>query len=175
MRIARRTFRISRLSHLLASGLAGSDATSLPGQTTFFKAHHVAFLHKVGEHVNTLGTLMAELAPDLKVRQDVAEELLAEARASGCISPELEKRIERGMLGAASTVAVVCVCTCSTIGGAVERAGQRKDLITQRADWAMANAAEPCRGLGPPVLASQRLGIETAIGTYRRAGRQLKA
>lgn len=84
---------------------------------------------------------MAELGPDVVARHDVNESLLAEARAAGGIGPELEARIGRAMLGAASSGAKVVVCTCSTIGGVAERVGQGRDLVTQRIDRAMADAA----------------------------------
>ena len=109
----------------------------------------IAFLHTAATHVNTFGDLMAELAPEWAVRHVVDEALLAEARAAGGIGPELEKRIGRTMINAASTGASVVVCTCSTIGVAAERAGERRALITQRIDRAMADAAVR---LGPRIL-----------------------
>jgi hypothetical protein len=101
----------------------------------------IAFLHTAATHVNTFGNLMAELAPDLAVRHVVDETLLAEARAAGGIGPDLEKRVGRAMINAAATGARVVVCTCSTIGGAAEQAGEGRALITQRIDRAMADAA----------------------------------
>ena len=101
----------------------------------------IAFLHTAATHVNTFGDLMAELAPGLAVRHVVDEALLAEARAVGGIEPDLEERISQAMISAASTGASVVVCTCSTIGGAAERAGDGQALVTQRIDRAMADAA----------------------------------
>ncbi len=111
--------------------------------------HDIAFLHTAPEHVVTFGALMSALAPELAVRHEVDESLLAQARAAGGIGPDLEARIGRAMLGAASSGARVVVCTCSTIGGVAERAGQGNDLTTQRIDRAMADAAV---AMGPKIL-----------------------
>lgn len=106
--------------------------------------HDIAFLHTAAEHVATFDELAAELAPDLRIRHDVAESLLAEARKSGSVSPALERRVGQAMLSAASSGARVVVCTCSTIGSVAEGVGSQQGLETQRIDRAMADAAVNC-------------------------------
>lgn len=117
--------------------------------------HDIAFLHTAGQHVESFGKLVAELAPDLNVRHDVDESLLAEAQASGGIGPGLAARIQQAMLNAASSGASLVVCTCSTIGGVAERAGRDRNLTTQRIDRAMADAAV---NLGARILIIATLG-----------------
>ena len=136
--------------------------------------HDVAFLHTAGEHVASFDALMAEVAPNLAIRHDVDKSLLADARVAGDIGVELASRIEQAMLNAASSGARVVVCTCSTIGGVAERAGQGPSLITQRIDRAMADAAAR---LGPRILivASLRSTVEPTrqliAGSASRMGR----
>ncbi|MGD8586501.1 MAG: hypothetical protein PVH65_09215 [Chloroflexota bacterium] len=55
----------------------------------------IAFLHTACGHVATFGELMADLAPEMTVRHDVDESLLAEARAVGGIGPGMEARRRR--------------------------------------------------------------------------------
>jgi hypothetical protein len=45
--------------------------------------HEIAFLHTAGEHVAIFGALMSELAPQLAVRYQVDESLLAKASTVG--------------------------------------------------------------------------------------------
>ena len=111
-------------------------------------------MHTAAAHESVFGELISEIAPELKLRHVVDESLLADARAAGWIGPDLDERIGRAMFSAASTGAGVVVCTCSTIGGAAERSGDGHDLITQRVDRAMADAAVQ---LGPKVLIAATL------------------
>jgi len=78
--------------------------------------HDLAFLHTAAVHVETFTRLIDELGPRLRVRHEVASELLAVAREDG-FSEKLTRRVQAAMTAAASSGARVVVCTCSTIGG----------------------------------------------------------
>lgn len=116
--------------------------------------HDIAFLHTADIHEIAFGELMSELAPELKARHVVDKSLLADARSAGRIGLDLEERIGQAMFCAASTGARVVVCTCSTIGGVAERVADGHELITQRVDRAMADAAVQ---IGPRVLIAATL------------------
>jgi hypothetical protein len=111
--------------------------------------HDIAFLHTSPVHVPTFDHLVQGLAPDLRIRHVVAEDLLADAQLRGAEDPALVERVQQAMRDAASTGATVVVCTCSTIGGAAERTRTNDDFIASRIDRAMADRAV---SLGPRVL-----------------------
>lgn len=125
---------------------------------------HIAFVHTSPVHVRTFDGLMAELAPDLRVRHVVAEELLALAMKVGANDPELAERIQRRMRGAAATGARVVVCTCSTIGGMVERSPADGRYVAARIDRAMADRA---------VMAGSRVLIVAALESTLAPTREL--
>ncbi len=101
----------------------------------------IAFLHTAQVHVRTFGDLMAELAPALRVRHLVAEDLLAQAIRDGADDAALMARVQRGMGDAASAGAKVVVCTCSTIGGVAEATPTAGRYAASRIDRAMADRA----------------------------------
>ncbi|CAN5329916.1 aspartate/glutamate racemase family protein [soil metagenome] len=101
----------------------------------------IAFLHTAQAHVRTFGSLMAELAPALRVHHVVAEDLLAQAMKDGADNAALMARVHRSMDDAASTGAKVVVCTCSTIGGLAEAAPTAGRNVAARIDRAMADEA----------------------------------
>jgi hypothetical protein len=98
----------------------------------------LAFLHTATVHIDTFSALAAEIAPHLRVRHVVAEELLALARRDG-LTAELGERVQSAMREAASTGASVVVCTCSTVGGVAETAAG--GLQAMRIDRPMADRA----------------------------------
>ncbi|MDP9898034.1 Asp/Glu/hydantoin racemase [Variovorax ginsengisoli] len=102
---------------------------------------HIAFVHTSPVHVRTFDGLMAELAPELRVRHVVAKELLALAMKVGTNDPGLAEHIQRRMREAAATGARVVVCTCSTIGGVVEQSPTDGRYVAARIDRAMADRA----------------------------------
>ncbi|MCB1810457.1 MAG: Asp/Glu/hydantoin racemase [Candidatus Competibacteraceae bacterium] len=102
--------------------------------------HDIAFLHTAPIHVPTFSALAEEFCPDLRVRHDVDEDLLADAREHG-LDAALQERIVAAMHTAADSGAALVVCTCSTIGGAAENAGQGQGYQSQRIDRAMADEA----------------------------------
>lgn len=109
----------------------------------------LAFLHTSAVHIPRFQRLMHEFAPELRVRHEVAEHLLAEARCRGSVGAELRARVWQAMHAAATTGAGVVVCTCSTIGGAAVEVDTAGRFVAMRIDEAMmARAVE----LGPRVL-----------------------
>ena len=110
---------------------------------------HLTFFHTAAGNAATLETLVAEIAPDVKVKHVFSQELLDEAVKAGSMSQELEQRIVERLLAEASTGADLVVLTCSTIGAAAETAKERSKVPIQRIDKAMAEAAVAS---GPRIL-----------------------
>lgn len=79
----------------------------------------IAFLHTAEIHVATFDALLAERAPGAKAIHRVEPAWLAEARAAG-LTPALQDRIHAAL--AAFTGADAVLCTCSTLGPAVDAA-----------------------------------------------------
>ncbi|MBT2334546.1 Asp/Glu/hydantoin racemase [Variovorax paradoxus] len=114
----------------------------------------IAFLHTAQAHVPTFERLARGIAPELKVRHLVMEELLHEARAAGIDNPMLAARVHNAMREAASEGAAVVACTCSTIGGIAEKTATGGAFTAQRIDRAMADRAVRA---GPRVLIAAAL------------------
>lgn len=111
--------------------------------------HDIAFLHTASTHVDVFEGLLGELAPALRQRHVVDASLLDDACKEVQISSNLFDRIHAAMHTAANTGARVVVCTCSTIGGVAESAGQGHHYQSMRVDRPMAEKAVRC---GPNVL-----------------------
>lgn len=111
--------------------------------------HALAFLHTAQVHVPTFERLVREIAPDLRVRHVVREDLLADARAVGADDAGLIARVHHAMHEAASSGATVVVCTCSTLGAIAERTPTGEAFAALRIDRAMAERAVRT---GPRVL-----------------------
>ena len=109
----------------------------------------LAFLHTAQVHVPTFERLVRDIAPDLRVRHVVREDLLADARAVGVDDAGLVARVHHAMHEAASGGATVVVCTCSTIGAVAEQTPAGEAFTAQRIDRAMADRAVR---MGPRVL-----------------------
>ena len=97
----------------------------------------ITFLLTAAVHIDTFQTLMDALAPDLQVQYIVDESLLEDARNHG-LTAELQQRIEQ-LITPISHDSKVLVCTCSTIGGLVERQHPVNGCHLQRIDRAMAD------------------------------------
>lgn len=78
----------------------------------------LTLLHTSPVHVATFTALRDRIAKGTKLRQEVREDWLAEARASG-VSDDLAARIADFVATADGPV----VCTCTTLGPAAEAAG----------------------------------------------------
>jgi hypothetical protein len=116
----------------------------------------LTFLHTSPVHIATFDRLLAEIAPGLPVRHVVDESLLDEARAAGAITPELAQRVADTLRDAVAQDAAVVLCTCSTIGGCAEQAGQRDGSMVLRVDRPMAEQA---------VAAGRRILIAAALAS----------
>ena len=109
----------------------------------------LAFLHTAQVHVPTFERLVREIAPDLRVRHAVREDLLGDARVVGVDDAGLIARVHHAMHEAAASGATVVVCTCSTIGAIAERTATGDAFKALRIDRAMADRAV---STGPRVL-----------------------
>lgn len=97
-------------------------------------------LHGAASNVAVFETLVAEAAPGLGRRHEVMADLLARAEREG-LSDALEKDL-RDLLGTiAEPRPRLVLCTCSTLGGLVERLGAEIGLAVERIDRALAEAA----------------------------------
>ncbi len=103
--------------------------------------HDLAFLHTAQSHVARFDMLLAGLAPDLRVRHVVQEELLTHAQTLGNTNASLIEEVSAAMRLAASSGAGVVVCTCSSIGGIAEALNTSMPFTCQRIDRAMADTA----------------------------------
>jgi hypothetical protein len=101
----------------------------------------LAFVHTAQVHVPTFERLVREMAPGLRVRHVVREDLLADARVVGVDDAALIERVHQAMHDAAASGAKVVVCTCSTIGAIAERTPTGDAFEAQRIDRAMADRA----------------------------------
>lgn len=135
----------------------------------------IAFLHTSPLHVPTFDALMAELAPDLRVRHVVDEDLLAQAMVVGTAHPGLIERIHGRMDEALATGARVVVCTCSTIGDVAERSPIDGRCVAARIDRAMADLAVTT-GARVLIVAALESTLaptrELIMGSARALGRQ---
>jgi hypothetical protein len=109
----------------------------------------LAFLHTAQVHVPTFEGLVREIAPGLRVRHLVREDLLADARVAGVGDAGLAARVHQAMHEAAAGGAAVVVCTCSTLGAIAERTATGNAFKALRIDRAMADRAVRT---GPRVL-----------------------
>ncbi len=106
----------------------------------------LTFLHTSPAHIDTFTKLLAEIDPTIPVKHLVDESLLNDARAYG-MTPELTQRITHTVQSAIADNAAVVVCTCSTIGGAAEKANASPAVdrttgrTVMRVDRAMAEHA----------------------------------
>ncbi|XYH99369.1 hypothetical protein ACMHYB_06235 [Sorangium sp. So ce1128] len=126
-------------------------------------------------HIATFDRLLAEMAPTIPAKHVVDESLLRDARASG-LTPEVARRIDKAILSAIAGGSAVVLCTCSTIGGCAERAGQNAGHPVLRVHRAMAERAVAAGGrilvaatLASTLAPTRELLLEVAA----RAGRAI--
>lgn len=134
----------------------------------------LGLLHTSPVHVPVFDGLRDADHPGLELRHHVAEELLARARREGpdAVAPAVRAALAQAARDGAAAV----LCTCSTIGGVVERAGADLGLPVVRVDRPMAAAA---------VAAGDRVVVLAAVASTvgptsalieeeaRRAGRDV--
>jgi len=109
----------------------------------------IAFLHTSPVHVDTFERLVHQTDPSVAVEHVVNESLLTDAQQLGLDDPRVVRRVHDAMEQAASCGAPLVVCTCSTIGGVVERMPTGGRFVASRIDRAMADYAAM---LGPRIL-----------------------
>lgn len=92
----------------------------------------IAFLHTADVHVETFGRLLKDLAPDVSQSHIVRVEWLAAAQRTG-LTDDLRARV-RELLRDQAAEADAVLCTCSTLGPAVDelRASQRNIVRIDR-------------------------------------------
>ncbi|WP_433307124.1 aspartate/glutamate racemase family protein [Actinoplanes sp. CA-030573] len=115
----------------------------------------IGFLHTADVHVPTFRGLREELAPGWQDLHVVDPSLLADARREG-ITPELAARIDAQLHELADRGADVIVCTCSTLGGHVERRTADLGVPVLRLDRPMAEAA---------VAAGSRIAVVATVAS----------
>jgi len=124
----------------------------------------LAFLHTARTHVATFDALVAELDPALAARHEVDPTLLDDARSAGGVTDAIAARVASAMRALAEAGATVVVCTCSTLGGAAERADLGPGRHALRIDRPMAEAA---------VAAGPRIAIVAALASTFAPSRAL--
>lgn len=100
----------------------------------------LVFLHTAAIHVQNFDALLRELAPGTRARHIVRDDLLTAARRHGADDDTVAEAVAQAIADAASSGDVV-LCTCSTIGGLAERAGQHLSAPVLRVDRPMVEEA----------------------------------
>ncbi len=101
----------------------------------------IGFLHTAAVHEGTFARLVAERDPAAVVVQITRPELLDRARSHGLDDPELLAGISAATAELDAAAVDVLVCTCSTIGGLVERPSSAGRSPALRVDRPMARLA----------------------------------
>ena len=97
-------------------------------------------LHGAGSNVAVFEALIAQAAPGLVRRHELMADLLARAEREG-LSDALEEDLRDLLSTIADSRPRLVLCTCSTLGGPVERLGAEMSLAVERVDRALAEAA----------------------------------
>ena len=120
---------------------------------------YLALLHTGEVHVAGFTERFQEAAPDISLRHLVRADLLAAAEAAGGLTPEIAADTATALNAALAEGATCVLCTCSTLGPAVEAAAQEAAAPILRIDRAMAEKA---------IAESNRVlvvaAVETTIG-----------
>ncbi|MFC7303666.1 aspartate/glutamate racemase family protein [Streptomyces monticola] len=112
----------------------------------------LALLHTSPVHTPAFDALGDSECPELVLRHLVCEELLVRARAEG--PGAVAGEVREAVVGAGRDGAGAVLCTCSTIGGVAEAAGQAAGVPVVRVDRPMAVAA---------VAAGRRIAVVAAL------------
>ena len=132
--------------------------------------------HTGNQHIPVFDTLFAELAPDIEVDHTVRADLLDRAMTAGSLTDEIAAETETALRDVASD-GIATLCTCSTIGPAVDRIGGTSGIAVMRIDEPMAaRAVELSRKITIAAAAQSTLGptrelVERMAG---QAGREVK-
>lgn len=103
-------------------------------------ADRLHLFHTGEQHVPVFEKLFEDLAPGLELDHTVRADLLDRAMASGGLTDEIARETESALRAVAAD-GIATLCTCSTIGPAVDRITRSGDLPVMRIDVAMARRA----------------------------------
>lgn len=103
-------------------------------------SHRLHLFHTGDQHVPVFDRLFSELAPDIVLDHTVRADLLDQAMAAGRLTDKIAVETETALRQLAAD-GVATLCTCSTIGPAVDRITQSGSLPVMRIDQAMAERA----------------------------------
>ncbi len=120
---------------------------------------HLALLHTGEVHVASFTKLFAAAAPDIPLHHIVRADLLAAAEAAGGMTPEIAQGTAEALSQALADGIACVLCTCSTLGPAVESAAAEARAPYLRIDRALAEEAVS-QGNRILVVAA----VETTIG-----------
>ena len=117
---------------------------------------HLALLHTGEAHVGAFAALFEEILPEAMLSHLVREDLLLRAQLAGGLTPEVAAETAESLREQAGQGAALLLCTCSTLGPAVEAAADGIDVPVLRVDRPLAEAA---------VAAGSRLLVVAALET----------
>ena len=116
----------------------------------------VALLHTGEAHVEAFAALFEEILPEVVLSHLVREDLLLRAQLAGELTPEIAGETAASLRELAGQGAGLLLCTCSTLGPAVEAAAAEIEVPVLRVDRPLAEAA---------VAAGERLLVAAALET----------
>ncbi|MDJ0946079.1 MAG: aspartate/glutamate racemase family protein [Kiloniellales bacterium] len=117
---------------------------------------HLALLHTGEAHVGAFAELFEEILPEAMLNHLVREDLLLRAQLAGEVTPEIAAETAGSLQELAGQGARLVLCTCSTLGPAVEAAAAEIAVPVLRVDRPLAEAA---------VAAGGRLLVVAALET----------
>ncbi len=107
---------------------------------------HLALLHTGEAHVGAFADLFEEILPEAMLSHLVREDLLLRAQLAGELPPDVAAETAESLQELAGQGAQVLLCTCSTLGPAVEAAAAEIAVPVLRVDRPMAEAAVAAGG-----------------------------
>lgn len=137
---------------------------------------HVGLLHTGEIHVGNFAALFEEILPEAALSHLVREDLLMLARLEGGLTANVAAGTRESLAELAAQGAAVVLCTCSTLGPAVEAADAELGVPVLRIDRPLAEAAVAAgKRILVAATAETTLGPTRAIleDAARKAGRDL--
>ncbi|MDJ0935980.1 MAG: aspartate/glutamate racemase family protein [Kiloniellales bacterium] len=107
---------------------------------------HLGLLHTGEAHVGAFADLFEEILPEAMLSHLVREDLLLRAQLAGELPPDVAAETAESLQELAGQGAQVLLCTCSTLGPAVEAAAAEIAVPVLRVDRPMAEAAVAAGG-----------------------------
>ncbi len=117
---------------------------------------HLGLLHTGEAHVGAFAALFEEILPEAMLSHLVREDLLLRAQLAGELTPDIAAETAESLQELAAQGARLVLCTCSTLGPAVEAAAAEISVPLLRVDRPLAEAA---------VAAGARLLVVAALET----------